>query len=278
MDVARTIAQARASRLELPAPVGFVPTMGALHAGHASLVSRARAECASVVVSLFVNPLQFAPGEDFARYPRAFDSDLALLDKVGADMLFAPAEDELVRAGAQTSVEVGAVAARLEGERRPGHFRGVATIVQKLFHIIAPQRAYFGEKDAQQLAVIRRMTADLDLPIEIVACPTVRDADGLALSSRNAYLSADERREALRLSRVLRAVADGLAAGERGAAKLIAQTVPELLHLRCDYVAVVDPRAFEPLDVAPPGTELLVVGAAFSGTTRLIDNVHARTP
>ncbi len=252
--------------------------MGALHAGHASLVTRARAECASVVVSLYVNPLQFGAGEDFARYPRAFERDAALLETIGTDLLFAPDDDELIRSDAQTAVEVGAVASRLEGERRPGHFRGVATIVHKLFNIIAPQRAYFGQKDAQQLAVVERMTTDMDLPIEILACPIIRDADGLALSSRNAYLSAGEQRDATRLSRVLRTVADGLAGGRRDINGLIAEVAPSLLPLRCDYVAVVDPRAFDPLDVAPSGADLLVVGAAFCGATRLIDNVPARTP
>jgi pantoate--beta-alanine ligase len=277
VKVVRSVAQARAERAALPAPVGFVPTMGALHAGHASLVARARAQCASVAASLYVNPLQFAPGEDFSRYPRTFERDVALLEKGGVDLLFAPAVDELVRADAQTAVEVGAVAARLEGERRPGHFRGVATIVHKLFNIITPQRAYFGQKDAQQLAVVRRMTVDMDLPTEIIACPIVRDADGLALSSRNAYLSADERREAVRLSRVLRMVADGLGSGRRDIDALIRESLPALLPLRNDYVAVVDPGAFEPLDFAPAGVDLLVVGAAYCGATRLIDNVSAHT-
>ncbi len=261
----------------MPAPVGFVPTMGALHAGHASLVDRARSECASVVVSLYVNPLQFAPGEDFARYPRTFERDAALLESGGVDLLFAPSDDELVGADAQTAVEVGAVAARLEGERRPGHFRGVATIVHKLFNIVAPQRAYFGQKDAQQLAVVQRMTADMDVPVDIVACPIVRDVDGVALSSRNAYLSAEERRDAVRLSRVLRMIADGLGAGRRDIDALIRESLPTLLPLRNDYVAVVDPRAFEPLDFAPAGVDLLVVGAAYCGATRLIDNVPAHT-
>jgi pantoate--beta-alanine ligase len=278
VKVVRSIAQARAERAALPAPLGFVPTMGALHAGHASLVERARAECASVAVSLYVNPLQFAPGEDFARYPRTFERDAALLEAGGADLLFAPSGDGLVRADAQTAIEVGAVAARLEGERRPGHFRGVATIVHKLFNILTPQRAYFGQKDAQQLAVVQRMTADMDLPIEIVACPIVRDADGLALSSRNAYLSDAERREAVRLSRVLQTVADGLRAGRRDIDALIRESSRALLPLRNDYVAVVDPRAFEPLEFAPAGVDLLVVGAAYCGATRLIDNMPARTP
>ena len=260
------------------APVGFVPTMGALHAGHASLVERARAECASVVVSLYVNPLQFGPGEDFSRYPRTLERDAALLEAAGADLLFAPSDDELVRDGAQTTVEVGAVAAHLEGERRPGHFRGVATIVHTLFDIIKPQRAYFGQKDAQQLAVVRRMTEEMNLPTEIIACPIVRDPDGLALSSRNAYLSVEERREAVRLSRVLRMVADGLGAGRRDVNALIGESLPALAPLRNDYVAVVDSAAFEPLDFAPAGMELLVVGAAYCGATRLIDNVAARTP
>ncbi|HLJ84608.1 MAG TPA: pantoate--beta-alanine ligase [Candidatus Eremiobacteraceae bacterium] len=278
MKVARSVAQARAERADLRAPVGFVPTMGALHAGHTSLVERARAECESVVVSLYVNPLQFAPGEDFSRYPRTFERDAALLEAAGADLLFAPSDEELVGANAPTAVEVGAIAAHLEGERRPGHFRGVATIVHKLFDVIRPQRAYFGQKDAQQLAVVRRMTAEMDLPVEIVQCPIVRDSDGLALSSRNAYLSDEERREAVRLSRVLRTIADGLRDGRRDIAALIRESLPDLAPLRNDYVAVVDSGAFEPLEFAPAGAELLVVGAAYCGATRLIDNMEVRTP
>jgi len=278
VKVARSVAQARAERADLRAPVGFVPTMGALHAGHTSLVERARAECESVVVSLYVNPLQFAPGEDFSRYPRTFERDAALLEAAGADLLFAPSDEELVGANAPTAVEVGAIAAHLEGERRPGHFRGVATIVHKLFDVIRPQRAYFGQKDAQQLAVVRRMTAEMDLPVEIVQCPIVRDSDGLALSSRNAYLSDEERREAVRLSRVLRTIADGLRDGRRDIAALIRESLPDLAPLRNDYVAVVDSGAFEPLEFAPAGAELLVVGAAYCGATRLIDNMEVRTP
>ena len=252
--------------------------MGALHAGHASLIARARAECASVVASLYVNPLQFGPSEDLARYPRPFDADAAMLERLGTDVLFAPSDDVMYPPGAQTTVDPGLIAAHLEGERRPGHFRGVATVVLKLFNLVAPQRAYFGQKDAQQLAVVRQMTADFDLPVQIVGCPIVREDDGLALSSRNAYLSSQERRDAVKLSIALQSIAQALVDGQSDIPRLIADATALLAPLRSDYIAVVDPRSFEPLVTAPALSDLLVAGAAYCGATRLIDNVGVRTP
>jgi pantoate--beta-alanine ligase len=276
--VVRSVADLRFARAELSASLGFVPTMGALHAGHGSLVARARAECASVVASVYVNPMQFGPNEDLTSYPRTFDADAAMLERLGVDVLFAPSDDVMYPPGAQTSVDPGPLAAALEGERRPGHFRGVATVVLKLFNLVTPHRAYFGQKDAQQLAVIRQLTADFDLPIQIVACPIVREADGLALSSRNAYLDTQQRRDAARLSLALHGVAQSLVAGNADVATLTADAIGVLLPLRPDYIAVVEPRAFVPLVTAPASSDLLVVGAAFCGATRLIDNVAVRTP
>jgi pantoate--beta-alanine ligase len=278
VHVARSAADLHSARAALAAPVGFVPTMGALHAGHASLVARARAECATVVASVYVNPLQFGPGEDLARYPRTFDADAAMLERLGTDVLFAPADDVMYPPGAQSTIDPGPLAAHLEGERRPGHFSGVATVVLKLFNLVAPQRAYFGCKDAQQLAVVRQMTADFDLPVQIVGCPIVREADGLALSSRNAYLSSQERRDAVKLSLALQSIAQALVAGRSDITRLIADATGILAPLRLDYVAVVDPRAFVPLVSATAASDLLVVGAAYCGATRLIDNVGVRTP
>jgi pantoate--beta-alanine ligase len=276
--VVRSAPDLRSARAGLAAPVGFVPTMGALHAGHASLVARARAECASVVASVYVNPLQFGPREDLARYPRTFDADAATLERLGTDVLFAPTDDVMYPPGAQSTIDPGQIAAQLEGELRPSHFRGVATVVLKLFNLVAPQRAYFGQKDAQQLAVVRQMTADLDLPVQIVGCPIVREADGLALSSRNAFLSTEERRDAVNLSHALQIVAQALVDGQTDIQRLIAAATELLAPLRLDYIAVVDPRSFAPLDTAPPASDLLVVGAAYCGATRLIDNVGVRTP
>jgi pantoate--beta-alanine ligase len=276
--VVRSVADLRFARADLAAPVGFVATMGALHAGHGSLVARARAECASVVASVYVNPMQFGPSEDLALYPRTFDADAAMLERLGVDILFAPADDVMYPPGAQVTVDPGPLAAALEGERRPGHFRGVATVVLKLFNLVTPHRAYFGQKDAQQLAVIRQMTADFDLPIQIAGCPIVREADGLALSSRNAYLDTQQRRDAANLSLALHGVARSLVAGDADVAMMTAAAMEVLAPLRPDYIAVVDPRAFVPLVTATAASDLLVVGAAFCGATRLIDNVAVRTP
>lgn len=254
--------------------VGLVPTMGALHAGHASLIRAAHAACSHVAVSLFVNPTQFGPGEDYARYPRSFEADCALAGSEGADVLFAPSAEELYPNGsASTFVEVPGLGDRLDGASRPGHFRGVATVVAKLLIAAEPDRAFFGQKDAAQVAIVRRMVADLGLATEIVACPIVRDADGLALSSRNAFLSPAERAQALTLSRAVRHVELLVARGERRGALLIeaAQGVfasePEV---RIDYIALVDWATLEPVEAAVPGTLFAV--AAYVGTTRLIDN------
>lgn len=277
MRICRTAAELRASRRALEGPVAFVPTMGALHAGHESLVARARADAASVVVSIFVNPLQFGPGEDLASYPRTFDDDAALLERLGCDALFAPSADEMYPAGPQTRVLPGAVAAHLEGESRPGHFSGVATVVLKLFSLVVPDRAYFGEKDAQQLAVVRQMVRDLDLPVEVVACAIVREKDGLALSSRNRRLSDAERRDAIGLSRALRFIVETLERGATDLGAVIRGASAELGALRKDYLAVVEPSAFVPLESVPRGADLLAVGAAYCGATRLIDNMKLRT-
>jgi len=273
-----TIAELRRVRAALPGPVGFVPTMGALHAGHDSLIARARRECKTVVVSIFVNPLQFGPGEDFGRYPRTPGADAARLERGGVDVLFEPVRSEMYRPGSQFTVVPGALGAFFEGGRRPGFLTGVATVVLKLFNEVSPDVAYFGQKDAQQLTVVTRMVEDLDLPVRIIACPTVREPDGLALSSRNVYLNAGERREATRLYGALNGIAAALRAGTRETAPLIAQAEAGLPPLKEDYLAVVDPAVFEPLRTAPPNATLLVIGAAFLGTTRLIDNVEVRTP
>jgi pantoate--beta-alanine ligase len=253
--------------------VGLVPTMGALHAGHASLIRAARKECSAVAVSIFVNPTQFGPNEDFARYPRTFEADCKLAEAEGADVIFAPQVEDLYPTGSATFVEVEGLSDRLDGASRPGHFRGVATVVSKLFIAAEPDRAYFGQKDAAQVAVLRRMTADLRLGVEIVVCPIIRDPDGLALSSRNVYLSPEERRQALTLSRSIRRVESLFTNGVRDTAVLIS-AAKELLQsqekIRIDYIALVDWSTLLPVDFAAPNTLFAV--AAYVGTTRLIDN------
>ncbi len=247
--------------------------MGALHEGHLGLVDACRRDCGLVVATIFVNPTQFGPGEDFARYPRNLQADCELLAGRGADVVFAPETGAMYARGHATSVEVAGPALALEGEFRPGHFRGVATIVLKLFHLIEPQRAYFGRKDYQQSLVVRRMAADLDLPIEIVVCPIVREPDGLALSSRNVYLSESERRRALAISRSLRLAEQLAGAGTRDASTLVA-AVRELLdeaELDVDYVAICDPETLEPVERVDRPAVVLV--AARAGATRLIDNM-----
>jgi pantoate--beta-alanine ligase len=254
--------------------VGLVPTMGALHAGHVSLVRRARAECDRTAVSIFVNPLQFAPGEDFERYPRRLDADLEILRAEGVDAAYLPAVETMYPPGATTRVRVAELDEVLEGVCRPGHFEGVATVVLKLFEAARPHRAYFGQKDAQQAAVVTRMARDLDTGVEVVVCPTVREPDGLALSSRNAYLRGDERRAALCLVRALRAANDAYAAGERDPAALRAELDQVLTAeplARVDYAEVVDEATFR-----PPGR--LAVMAVRIGATRLIDNHHLGAP
>jgi pantoate--beta-alanine ligase len=256
------------------AGVGFVPTMGALHAGHRALLSRARAENDLVVASVFVNPLQFGPAEDLASYPRDREADLAVLAAEGTDLAFLPAEGEVWPAPPEVRLQVGALADRLEGLVRPGHLDGVATVVAKLLHLAGPSRAYFGQKDAQQLAVVRRMVEDLAFPNEIVACPTVREPDGLAVSSRNAYLSASERERATALYRALSAARAAFQAGQRDPAAVEA-AARDLLEdapgVEPDYVALVDPATFEPAKQAEAGQVLAT--AARVGRTRLIDNV-----
>jgi len=254
-----------------------VPTMGALHEGHLSLVRAAKAQCDAVAVSIFVNPLQFGPNEDLAKYPRTFERDCELLEKESVDLLFAPTVEEMYPAKAITYVTVEAMSERLCGRSRPGHFRGVTTVVAKLFHIIEPDLAFFGQKDAAQAAIIRRMVQDLNFAAEVVVCPIVRDVDGLALSSRNAYLSPEQRRSALVLHRALREVERQFECGERNAAKLIEDgrcVIAEQTAARLDYLEIVDPDTLEPVDQVV-GAALVAV-AAFVGATRLIDNVVLR--
>ena len=253
--------------------VGFVPTMGALHEGHLSLVRRARAECGVVVASIFVNPLQFGAGEDLARYPRTFAADCAALEAEGVAVLFAPEAGEMYPEGAVTTVTVAGIGDRLDGGSRPGHFAGVATVVAKLLHVVGPGRAYFGQKDAAQLAVLRRMVRDLNFDVELVACAIVRDTDGLALSSRTQYLSKSERVQALALRRSLLAMEGMIARGERDSAALVREGMRVLgaeAGVRVDYLAVVDAETLLPVTAAETGT--LVAVAAWVGGTRLIDN------
>jgi pantoate--beta-alanine ligase len=253
--------------------VGFVATMGALHEGHLSLVRRARAECGVVVASIFVNPLQFGPEEDLTRYPRTFEEDCRRLEAEGVEVLFAPEAREMYPEGAVTTVTVAGVGDRLDGASRPGHFAGVATVVAKLFHVVGRCRAYFGQKDAAQVAVLRRMVKDLNFDVELVVCAIVRDKDGLALSSRNRYLNAVERENALVLHRVLRQMEERIAAGERRSAVLIEETkqvLDAVAGVRVDYLAVVDAGTLLPIEIAE--TDALVAIAAWVGSTRLIDN------
>jgi pantoate--beta-alanine ligase len=253
--------------------VGLVPTMGALHAGHLSLVERARRDCGLVVVSIFVNPLQFGPAEDLATYPRDRERDLAALGQRGIDLVFLPGEAEMWPRPPGVRVCVGPLAERLEGALRPGHLDGVATVVAKLLHLVGPARAYFGQKDAQQLAVVRRMVADLAFPNEVVACPTVREPDGLAYSSRNAYLSPADRERATVLFRGLEAgrAAWRAGAGDPAAVEAAARAVMDAAGVEVQYVALVDPESFQPAAVAAAGQVLAT--AARLGSTRLIDNV-----
>jgi pantoate--beta-alanine ligase len=254
--------------------LGFVATMGALHEGHLSLVRAGQRGCDAVVASIFVNPTQFGPTEDLAKYPRTLDRDRELLEKEGVELLFAPAVEEMYRVGGVTWVEVEGLSGKLDGASRPGHFRGVATVVAKLFHVIEPEAAYFGQKDAAQVAVIRRMVRDLNFPVEIVACPIVREADGLAMSSRNAYLSPTQRKQALGLHRSLVRVKKMWEAGEESVERLRAagrEEVSKENSVQLDYFEIVDPDTLDPVGNAGKGT--LVAVAAIVGTTRLIDNV-----
>ncbi len=254
--------------------VGLVPTMGALHGGHLALIDRARAECGAVVVSIYVNPLQFGPSEDFRAYPRDREKDAAQARSAGCDVLFVPEDEEIHLPGHRTFVEVQGMQDVLCGRSRPGHFRGVATVVAKLLAIVQPDTAFFGEKDAQQVRIIRRMARDLRLGVQIVSCPSVREEDGLALSSRNAYLTPGERRAAPVLCRALRAAAGRARAGETDAARLIAlvrDTIAKEPLARLDYAEAVDGETLEPVTTVCPGTLLAV--AAWFGRARLIDNI-----
>jgi pantoate--beta-alanine ligase len=277
MKICASISEARSACRDARANhrrVGLVPTMGALHEGHLSLVRAARAQCDVVAVSIFVNPTQFGPAEDLSKYPRQFERDCRLLEQEGVDILFAPSIEEMYPQGAISWVVVEGLSEKLDGRSRPGHFRGVTTVVAKLFHVIEPDAAYFGQKDAAQLAVIRRMVRDLDFPVEIVACPIVREADGLAMSSRNAYLNREERQRALVLQRSLQETQRQFQAGERSAARLISAAKEVFLsepQVRLDYFEVVDPEMLDPVEHISGRT--LVAVAAFVETTRLIDNV-----
>lgn len=280
MQTVRTIKETRAAvaiARNRGLIIGFVPTMGALHAGHQALMRRAREDCGFVVASIFVNPLQFGPQEDYERYPRDLERDAQMAEAAGVDLLFAPSSAEMYPPGFATSVEVAGLTAGLCGAHRPGHFRGVATVVTKLLNIVRPDRAYFGQKDAQQLAVIRRLAADLDMQTEIIGVPTVREADGLAISSRNAYLSAEERRAAAVLYRSLQAAAEAARRGERSPARLQAlmwDTLAAERLARPEYAEVVDAETLQPL-ARLAGRALLAV-AARVGPARLIDNIVLR--
>jgi pantoate--beta-alanine ligase len=255
--------------------IGFVPTMGYLHEGHFSLVRESKRRTGATVVSIFVNPTQFGPNEDYQKYPRDLEQDSAFLRSAGVDALFYPDAAEVYPPGYRTFVEVEGLQDRLCGRSRPGHFRGVATVVLKLFNIVAPDLAFFGAKDAQQVLIIRRMAADLDLDVEVVTCPLIREPDGLALSSRNAYLGPAERKAALVLSASLRWAEKAVEAGERDAGRLVAgvrRIIEAEPRARIDYVEAVSPETLEP--VAEIGSEMLVALAVFIGATRLIDNVR----
>ncbi|MFI5403030.1 MAG: pantoate--beta-alanine ligase [Planctomycetota bacterium] len=263
-----SIPELRVALAGAPRPVGFVPTMGALHEGHAELVRRCRAACPTVVASVFVNPLQFGANEDLARYPRDLAADARLLERQGSNVLFAPAAREIYPEGFSARVEIGPLATVYEGAVRPGHFAGVCTVVLKLFHIVKPDVAFFGRKDAQQLAVIRKLVSDLDLDIAIEAVETVRAPDGLALSSRNAYLKPAEREQGLGLSRGLFRARALFEKGEKDPVRLAAAARES--GLSYDYLAGVDPDSFGP---PRPGGPILLVAAARVGKTRLLDNV-----
>jgi len=277
MRICETVATMRAECAALRyggRRLGLVPTMGALHEGHLSLLRAARAQCDVVAASIFVNPTQFGPQEDLAKYPHPFARDSELLRAEAVDLLFAPSVDEMYPAGGVTYVNVERLSERLCGRSRPGHFRGVATVVSKLFHVVQPEAAFFGQKDAAQVAVIRAMVRDLLLPVEIVACPIVRETDGLALSSRNVYLTAEQRRHALTIYRSLSRVRELYEGGERDTASLICAGVEEFSRddeVRLDFLEIVDAKSLEPLETAQPGA--LVALAGFVGSTRLIDNI-----
>jgi pantoate--beta-alanine ligase len=274
MKVVETVAELKKLREKLPGPLGFVPTMGYLHEGHLVLVRQARAENASVAVSIFVNPTQFGPKEDFKQYPRDPKRDLALLGGEGTDVVFMPPVEEVYPPGFNSWVEVGKIAERLEGASRPGHFRGVATVVARLFDLVKPDRAYFGQKDAQQLIVIRKMAADLDMSLEVVAVPTVREPDGLAMSSRNTYLNPEERKQAAVLYQALTLAQRLYSDGEKDA-EVIRRKMTALIQKQpladIDYISIAGAETLEELDELNPPA--LVSMAVRIGKTRLIDNI-----
>ena len=254
--------------------LGFVPTMGALHEGHLSLVRASKARCDVTAVSIFVNPLQFGPAEDLDKYPRTMERDTALLEQLGADLLFTPGVEEMYPPGAQTYVLVEGLSNKLDGASRPGHFRGVATVVAKLFEVVRPDFAFFGQKDAAQVAVLRKLVNDLDMDVEVVVCPIVREKDGLAMSSRNAYLTSEQRQQATVLYRSLLRVQAAVDHGERDSAKLIEigkQVIANETGAKLDYFAIVDRDTLEL--VADVSCGALVAVAAYIGSTRLIDNI-----
>ena len=277
MKICTTIEEMRTACRALRRPggrLGFVPTMGALHEGHLSLVRAAKASCDVVAASIFVNPKQFGPSEDFGTYPRAFERDRSLLQKEGVELLFAPPVDEMYPQGAVTWVTVEELSNKLDGRSRPGHFRGVTTVVSKLFHIVEPDAAFFGQKDAAQVAILRRMVRDLNFPVEIVVCPIVREPDGLAMSSRNAYLDSQQRKRALVLKRALMKAKKLADQGERNVMKLLATAREELASepvVQLDYLEIVDPDSLDAVEDTSNGAVMVV--AAFVGTTRLIDNI-----
>jgi pantoate--beta-alanine ligase len=273
MMIVSTLEELHSARAILDEPVGLVPTMGYLHEGHLSLVRRVAEECASVVVSIFVNPTQFGPSEDLSAYPRDMERDLRLLEPLGVNLVWNPTPEIMYPDGYQTWVEVEALTIPLEGKRRPGHFRGVTTVVTKLFNGVQPAKAYFGQKDAQQAAVIRRMTRDLNFPIEIVVCPIVREPDGLAMSSRNTYLDPQQRQAATVLYRALNAAKDVYDTGERDADKLRAvmeKTIADEPLAQLQYVSCADYDTLEELKTV--SGKVLLSMAVFVGKTRLIDN------
>jgi pantoate--beta-alanine ligase len=254
--------------------IGFVPTMGALHPGHLSLVRAARQETAVVVTSIFVNPTQFGPNEDFSKYPRTFEKDSTMLAAEKTDYIFSPTVEEMYPKDATTWVDVEGLSGKLDGRSRPGHFRGVTTVVSKLFNIVQPDRAFFGQKDAAQVAVIRKMVRDLNFAVQIVVCPIVRESDGLAMSSRNAYLNPEQRKQALVLSHALKQVEKRAAQGEASAERLVVagqQAMAEEASVRMDYLEIVNPDTLDP--VADVSQGALVAVAAYVGSTRLIDNI-----
>jgi pantoate--beta-alanine ligase len=276
MRICESVEQLRKARILMREGrrVGLVPTMGALHEGHLSLVRAAREQCDSVIVSIFVNPLQFGPNEDLGKYPRTFERDCKLLEREKVDIVFAPSVDDMYPKNAVTYVMVEGMSEKLCGRSRPGHFRGVTTVVAKLFHIVEPELAFFGQKDAAQCAIIRRMVRDLNFPVEVVVCPIVRESDGLAMSSRNAYLSPQERKSALVLQRALGEVKKGFDQGERGASKLVGageQVLSQEPGARLDYLEIVDPDTLDSIE-AIQETGLAAVAASV-GNTRLIDNI-----